>query len=75
VRIAGHEVDVLWREHKLIVEIDGSAFHSVRSSCERDRRREQELVAAGYRVIRVTWRKLTAEPVAVAARLATALAA
>lgn len=35
VRIAGHEVDLLWRERKLIAEIDGYAFHSMCSSCER----------------------------------------
>jgi very-short-patch-repair endonuclease len=75
VRIAGHEVDVLWREQKLVVEIDGFEFHSMRSSFERDRRRDQELVAAGYRVIRVTWRQLTHQPEAVVATLATALAA
>jgi very-short-patch-repair endonuclease len=75
VRIAGYEVDLLWRERKLIAEIDGYAFHSMRSSFERDRRRDQELVAAGYRVIRVTWRQITDETVGVAARLATALAA
>jgi very-short-patch-repair endonuclease len=75
VRIAGYEVDLLWRERKLIAEIDGYAFHSMRSSFERDRRRDQELVAAGYRVIRVTWRQITDETVGVAARLATALGA
>jgi very-short-patch-repair endonuclease len=75
VRIAGHEVDLLWREHKLVVEIDGYEFHSMRSSFERDRRRDQRLVAAGYRVIRVTWRQLTRQPEAVVATLATALAA
>jgi very-short-patch-repair endonuclease len=75
VRIAGYEVDLLWREPKLIVEIDGYAFHSMRSSFERDRRRDQQLVAAGHRVIRVTWRQITDETIGVATRLATALAA
>jgi hypothetical protein len=32
------------------------------------------LVAAGYRVIRVTWRQLMDEPLAVVTRLAQALA-
>jgi very-short-patch-repair endonuclease len=57
----------MWREQRLVVEVDGYAFHSSRRSFERDRRKDQELTAAGYRVIRVTWRQLTAEPTAVAA--------
>jgi very-short-patch-repair endonuclease len=74
-RIAGYEVDFVWRERKLVVEVDGYAFHSMRSSFERDRRRDAELTRKGWRVIRITWRQLTEEPVAVAATLATALAA
>jgi len=75
VRLAGYEVDLLWPDHNLILEIDGYAFHSTRRSFERDRRRDQTLIAAGYRVMRVTWRQLTRETLAVAVRLATALAA
>jgi very-short-patch-repair endonuclease len=73
-RVAGHEVDFLWREHTLIVEVDGYAFHSSRSSFERDRRRDAELQAAGYRVIRFTWRQITREPEATIATLARATA-
>jgi len=73
VRIDGHEVDLVWREAKLVVEIDGYAFHSSRSSFERDRRKDQELRAAGDRVIRITWRQLTEESAAVIATLASAL--
>ena len=75
VQLHGHEVDLLWREQRLVVEIDGYAFHSSRSSFERDRRKDRELAAKGYRVIRVTWRQLTDEPTAVVATLAAALAA
>jgi very-short-patch-repair endonuclease len=75
VRIAGYEVDLLWRTQKLVVEIDGYGFHSSRRSFERDRRKESDLVAAGLRVARVTWRQVTGEALGVAARLAAALAA
>jgi very-short-patch-repair endonuclease len=75
VRIAGYEVDLLWRDQQLVVEIDGHAFHSSRGSFERDRRKQTDLVAAGLRVARVTWRQLTRDAIAVAVRLATALAA
>ncbi len=73
VRVGPHEVDFLWPAHGLVVEVDGYAFHSKRSSFERDRRRDQQLTAAGYRVIRVTWRQITEEPEAVIATLAAAL--
>jgi very-short-patch-repair endonuclease len=75
VMVEGFEVDLLWRAQRLVVEIDGYAFHSSRRSFERDRRRDQALAARGWRVIRVTWRQLAEEAVAVAATLATALAA
>jgi very-short-patch-repair endonuclease len=74
VRVHGHVVDFLWRRQRLILEIDGFRFHSSRSAFERDRRRDAELGAAGYRVMRVTWRQIVDEPFAVIARLAQALA-
>ncbi len=73
-KAAGYEVDMLWRDHNLIVEIDGYAFHSTRPSFEHDRRRDQTLIAAGYRVMRVTWRQLTHEKLAVVAAVSRALA-
>jgi very-short-patch-repair endonuclease len=72
--VARHLVDFLWRECSLVVEVDGYRFHSSRSAFERDRVRDAELDAAGFRVIRVTWRQLVQEPMAVVARIARALA-
>lgn len=72
-RLLGYEVDVLWRAQKLVVEVDGHAFHGHRVAFERDRARDQALVAAGYRVIRVTWRQLEREPLVVLARIIQAL--
>jgi very-short-patch-repair endonuclease len=73
-RIHGYEVDFLWAEHRLVVEVDGFAFHASRNAFERDRRRDAHLIANGYRVIRITWRQLTREPELVVALLARALA-
>ncbi len=73
-RIQGHEVDVVFHDQKLIVEVDGYASHGTRQAFERDRRRDAELAAAGYRVMRITWRQLKQEPEAVAARLGAAIA-
>jgi very-short-patch-repair endonuclease len=74
VRVAGHEVDLLWRAQRVIVEVDGFAYHGTRAAFERDRRRDAALLAAGYRVIRLTWRQITEEPAAVAALLGGLLA-
>lgn len=74
VHIGRHIVDALWRAPRLIVEVDGFAFHGSRAAFERDRRRDADLAAQGWRVIRVTWRQLVEQPHAVIARLAQALA-
>ena len=58
----------------MIVELDGHATHGTRASFEDDRARDRALVAAGWRVIRITWRQLRDEPEAVARDLRAALA-
>lgn len=73
-RVAGYLVDFVWPRQRLIVEVDGYRFHGHRVAFERDRRKSMALVAAGYRVIRVTWRQLTREHLAVVATIASALA-
>ncbi|MFO7894827.1 MAG: DUF559 domain-containing protein [Longimicrobiales bacterium] len=73
VRVAGYEVDFFWPAQRLVVEIDGRASHASPAAFERDRRRDGRLVAEGLRVIRVTWRQLVDEPMAVIARVARAL--
>ncbi|HSR42149.1 MAG TPA: DUF559 domain-containing protein, partial [Longimicrobiales bacterium] len=73
-RVAGYEVDFLWRAHRLVAEVDGYRYHSSTAAFEGDRRRGADLVAAGLRVVRVTWRQLVEEPQGVVARLAAALA-
>ena len=75
VRVCRREVDLLWPAQRLVVEVDGFRFHGGRAAFERDRRRDGELLASGYRVLRVTWRELTGAPEAVVATLAQALAA
>jgi very-short-patch-repair endonuclease len=72
-RVCGFEVDFYWPGAKLVLEVDGRALHGDPRAFERDRLRDQLLVAAGLRVIRVTWRQITAQPLAVVARLAQAI--
>lgn len=73
-KLEGYEVDFLWREQRLVVEVDSFRFHSPRARFERDRERDATVAAAGYTVIRVTWRQLVDAPEAVVARIAAALA-
>jgi very-short-patch-repair endonuclease len=71
--VEGHEVDLYWPEHHLVVEFDSFRFHSSRRAFETDRYRDQRLAARGIAVIRVTWLQLTRTPEAVVARIAAAL--
>jgi very-short-patch-repair endonuclease len=73
VRIHGHEVDFLWREQGLVVEVDGFQFHSTRDAFERDRRRDAHLQGAGLRVLRVTWRQVVELPYATLTQVVRAL--
>ena len=75
VKVAGHEVDLHWPEHNLVVEFDSWTYHSTRAAFERDRRRDADLELAGQRVMRVTHRQLCGEPIPLIARCAAALAA
>ena len=62
VRIEGMEVDCAWPAHRLIAELDGRATHDVVDAFEADRARDRRLEAAGWRVIRITWRQLHETP-------------
>jgi very-short-patch-repair endonuclease len=73
-RVIGYEVDVVWEDLRVVLEVDGYDFHGHRAAFERDREKDQRLVAAGYTVIRVTWRQIEEERDAVVARIAQALA-
>lgn len=72
--VVGWEVDFLWPDARLIVEVDAQSTHSDPRAFERDRRKDAQLLLAGYSVIRVTRRQLEREPHAVIARIAAALA-
>jgi very-short-patch-repair endonuclease len=54
------EVDAVWPERRLVVELDSRAHHLTRAAFERDRRRDRQLQAAGWRVARLTDRALRA---------------
>ena len=66
VEVLGHEVDAFWSKERLIVEADSVAFHSHRAAFERDRARDAARQVEGYRVIRLTHRRIEREPHTVA---------
>jgi very-short-patch-repair endonuclease len=67
VRVGRFKVDFLWRDQRLVVEVDGWESHRTRSAFEDDRARDARLKLLGYTVIRFTWRQLTDDPGGVAA--------
>jgi len=73
VRLGAYEVDFLWRPQRLVVEVDGYAFHSSLPDFERNYVRDADLEDAEYRVRRLTWRQLTETPDAVVSRIRRAL--
>ena len=66
-------VDFLWAPQRLVVETDGRETHETPVAFQRDRRRDQVLVAAGYRVARATWDQIHNETDEVVTRIADAL--
>jgi very-short-patch-repair endonuclease len=64
--VAGYEVDASWPGSRLIVELDGYAFHRTRGAFERDRMKSVALKTSEYEVLRVTERMLRTEPSVVA---------
>lgn len=55
-------VDLLFPAARLVVEIDGWRAHGHRTAFQEDRRRQNLLMALGYRVLRFTWADLTERP-------------
>jgi Protein of unknown function (DUF559) len=64
--VLGREVDALWPAKKLMIEADSWGFHGHREAFERDRARDAAMQAEGYRVIRLTHRRMESEPEVIA---------
>ncbi|HET8863893.1 MAG TPA: type IV toxin-antitoxin system AbiEi family antitoxin domain-containing protein, partial [Solirubrobacterales bacterium] len=58
--------DFLWRDSSLVVEADSRRYHDTDSAFQSDRRREQRLQLAGWRVSRCTWEQIEREPTVLA---------
>jgi predicted transcriptional regulator of viral defense system/very-short-patch-repair endonuclease len=69
-----YEIDCLWREQRVAVELDGRAAHARIAAFESDRRKDAALNAIGLRPLRFTWLRVTREPGDVIAELDATLA-
>jgi hypothetical protein len=56
------EVDAAYPEARVIIELDGAAFHGSRSARERDLRRDSALATLGWIVLRFSYARLTSDP-------------
>ena len=74
VRIYGECVDAVWRERRVVVELDGGDGHTTRAQMERDRRRDVLLRRHGFIVLRYTWNQVNSDSGAVVDDLRRALA-
>jgi hypothetical protein len=73
VYIEGYKVDAVWREQKVIVEVDGRDGHASWERMRRDHRRDLTHRRAGFTTLRYVWEQLEDDGALVAADIAAAL--
>ncbi len=67
--VFGMEVDFIWREQRLIVELDGHRYHSAPDVFHRDKERTADLEDRGFRVLRLSHRMVMDDEYKTAQRL------
>ena len=55
-------IDVALVGARIAIEIDGWAYHSDIARFQRDRHRQNDLIVAGWTVLRFTWADITRRP-------------
>ena len=66
--------DIRFDALRLLIEVDGFAFHTDHDAFENDRRRQNALILAGWTLLRFTWRQLSDEPERVVREIRRAMA-
>ena len=66
-------LDVLFEDARLALEVDSWEYHGSRDAFELDRRRQNGLVLAGYRVLRLTADMISGNPAGVIGVVRSAL--
>ncbi len=72
-RLLDYEVDFVWPELRVIIEVDSYRYHLRKASFDSDRAKDAALEARGYTVLRFTAKQIAEEPFAVIARIAAVL--
>jgi very-short-patch-repair endonuclease len=67
-------IDAAYPDLKLAIEVDGYEHHSSPEAFQRDRTRQNRLVALGWTVLRFTWADIVRRPAAVAQAIREAIA-
>ncbi len=67
-------IDAAYPDRKIALEVDGYSAHSSRDAFQRDRTRQNRLVALGWTVLRFTWADVVDRPAMVAATIREAFA-
>lgn len=73
LRIGSYVVDVLFRDARVVIEVDGWAFHSDQETFQNDRKRQNDIALRGWQVLRFTWLDLTQYPDRVVATIRAAI--
>jgi very-short-patch-repair endonuclease len=60
--VLGHRTDFFWPALRLVVETDSLRYHRTPAQQAKDRRRDQDLTAAGYIPLRFTYAQVVDEP-------------
>lgn len=73
----GHrfEIDLAFPAWRIAIEVDGYAYHHADDRFQRDRTKQNALIAAGWRVLRFTWADIDERPGYVLAQVVQLLAA
>jgi len=69
VRDRFYEVDALWEDRKVAIELDGGGAHGTKKAFQDDRERDRILTAERYTTARITWRQIHDKPDEIASDL------
>jgi very-short-patch-repair endonuclease len=70
----GFRIDFAFPHVLLAIEVDGYLAHASRAAFQADRERQNQLVAAGWAILRFTWEDVVCRPAKVAAAIQEAIA-
>ncbi|AGB21123.1 hypothetical protein Mycsm_00677 [Mycobacterium sp. JS623] len=73
--IGPYKVDIAFPESRIVIEVDGWAFHNDREVFQTDRKRQNYLTLMGWLVLRFTWLDLVEYPRRVIAEIRSAISA